>query len=353
MKILIYFLLIEFILSISLIHGENISINFPANVEIEEEFTINIVLHDFALDIYDIKIEMLNETKNIAKRYWEGEWKSTNYWMKEILNLSNSNEVDLKLKITENYKGINNFTIKIRDSKGKILEFGNNIINIAGTINEENEEPENNEEFQENSEIDVELEWDEDDIENENDFDIKIKVFNLENKEYDFRIWIENDENIISDRYDDESDNWNSGTYYLDNFFKGPGNKSGEVKMRIREDYKDLTGKAKIFLKIRDEKEFSEDIIVLKKKVVENNPAKKEPEQIKKLEVIAPENENIITSEVIRLGSKITNPESEDIKTISAVSYESKADKIKQYSLYAFAFLCVVIGILIAIRKLE
>ena len=337
---------------------ESIIVDFPDNVEFEEEFTINLVLDNFDIDIYDIKIEMLNETKNIAKRYYEDEWKSTNYWMKEILNLSEINEVNLKLKITENYNGTNNFTIKIRDSKGKIFEFENNIINIAGNINNKNEEPgnneksENNEEIQESS-IDIELEWDKDDVENKNDFNIKIKVFNLENKEYDFRIWIENDENVISDRYDDESDTWSSGTYYLDNFFKGPGNKSGEIKMRIRDSYKDFTGKAKIFLKIRDGKEFSEDIIVLKKEVAENNPTKKGQEQIKNPEAFVPDNENLVTGKAIKLGSKITNLESESIKTIDDFSYESKTEKVKQYSLYVFAFLCVIIGILIAIRKLE
>ena len=337
---------------------ESIIVDFPDNVEFEEEFTINLVLDNFDIDIYDIKIEMLNETKNIAKRYYEDEWKSTNYWMKEILNLSEINEVNLKLKITENYNGTNNFTIKIRDSKGKIFEFENNIINIAGNINNKNEEPgnneksENNEEIQESS-IDIELEWDKDDVENKNDFNIKIKVFNLENKEYDFRIWIENDENVISDRYDDESDTWSSGTYYLDDFFKGPGNKSGEIKMRIRDGYKDFTGKAKIFLKIRDGKEFSEDIIILKKELAENNPTKKGQEQIKNPEAFVPDNENLVTGKAIKLGSKITNLESESIKTIDDFSYESKTEKVKQYSLYVFAFLCVIIGILIAIRKLE
>ena len=357
---LLFGLILIIFLSKSL-NGQNIDISYPNEIKFEEEFTINLVLHNFVIDIYDIKIEMLNETKNIAKRYYEDEWKSTNYWMKEILNLSEINEVNLKLKITENYNGTNNFTIKIRDSKGKIFEFENNIINIAGNINNKNEEPgnneksENNEEIQENqeiSEIDVEIEWDEDDIQNENEFEIRIKVFNLENKEYDSKIWIEDDNNLISDRYDDKSETWSSGTYYLNNFFKGPGNKSEEVKMRIRDGYKDFTGKAKIFLKIRDGKEFSEDIIILKKELAENNPTKKGQEQIKNPEAFIPEDENLVTGKAIKLGSKITNLESENIKTTNHLIYESKTEKIKQYSLYVFAFLCVIIGILIAIRKL-
>ncbi len=63
---------------------------------------------------------------------------------------------------------------------------------------------------------------------------------------------------------------------------------------------------------------------------------------------------NSIVSESIKLGSqKIDNQESENIKTHDYVIYESKIEKIKKYSVFCFALLCVMLCILIAWRKFE
>jgi len=65
------------------------------------------------------------------------------------------------------------------------------------------------------------------------------------------------------------------------------------------------------------------------------------------------ENKSVV-SESIKLGSqKIDNQESENIKTHDYVIYESKIEKIKKYSVFSFALLCIMLCILIAWRKFE
>lgn len=208
------------------------------------------------------------------------------------------------------------------------------------------------------SEIYLEMNWDEEDIINGEEFEIEVKAYNLENKDYDVRIWIEFEANdtVISDRYgedDDGEEKWLSGKYYIYELFDGPGNETKKVDLRIRDDYEDFKGDAKIFFKIRDEIEIESYIEILEKKD-EGQKDASQPEQTTE-KIIGSEGNPSITGGVIRLGeSKETEKsETEDKETNKNIIYESKTEIIKKYSIFGFALLCVALSILLVLNKLN
>lgn len=222
----------------------------------------------------------------------------------------------------------------------------------------DNNEDENNEDS--NSEIYLEIEWDEEDIENKNDFKIKVHVFNLEDEDYDLKIWIENDDDeIISDRYDEGNEEWKSGQYYVNEFFTSSGNESEKIKLRMREDFEDFEGDAIIFARLRRGYEIEEDIEILETEEVVEETIEEDNEAVVE-EVVEETTINTpITGQVIKLGSSktkeanIDNSESEDIKTQGNIIYQSEDIKINQYAILGFAFLCVGLSVLVIFRKLN
>jgi len=200
---------------------------------------------------------------------------------------------------------------------------------------------------EEEPDIYLEIDWDDEDIINGQEFEIEIKAFNLKDGLYDFKVWIEFKENdtVISDRYDAEGEEWKSGKYYVDEFFEGSGNETEDIKLRIRGDYKDFYGRAKIFFKIEGEEENDEYIEILEKEEV--NEEEDVPKIIESMQT-AP-----ITGNVIKLGASESSTETEDIKTKDNIVYESKTELIKKYAIYGFALLCVGICILLGFKKLK
>ena len=329
--------------------GEEINISYPSSVNVGDEFNINVELIDFEEDVYDIKFEILNGSQNIAQRYWENEWKSTNYWMEGAINSTQSDKDSFRLKVVENYNGNNEIKIKVRDSSDDVEGFDSYFIDIIGISSNEDDDS--------NDDIYFELEWDEDNIVNKGEFKIKVKAFNLNDVEYDVRLWIEDNEKIISERYDYEEEKWKSGNYYLNNYFKGPGNKSEKIKMRIKDDYSDFIGGADLFFKIRNGVQIEEDIEVLEKKFGEIKEEELE-EKVEVLDIKIERTSEPVTSQVIKLGERKKSIDSgdgeqEDLKEENYIVYESKTEKIKKYAVYFFALLCVLMGILISWRKLE
>lgn len=229
------------------------------------------------------------------------------------------------------------------------------------TKNSENNcESENNPDDGDNGEIFLEISWDKKEIVNGEKFDIEIIVENLEDEKYDVKVWIEDDDgNIISERYDEENEKWKSGNYYLDEFFKGPGDEKDSVELRIKEEYEDFDGDATIFFKVRGIEEIEEDIEVIKEisenkletetvSTDPNDPYSKEYQDAIRKRV---EEYRATTGNVISLGNK--NLETEDIKTKGNIIYESKTETIKKYSVFSFALLCVALVILLAWGKLK
>ncbi len=184
----------------------------------------------------------------------------------------------------------------------------------------------------------------ENEMENGKEIEIEIKAYNLEEK-YDLKVYIENNGKIISEIYDKNSNKWKSGTYYLDDIFSGTGNKSAIVKIRIDEEYKDFVGEADIIAKIRKSGTSNildevNDMIIINQKATEENNNFVTGSVIETLE------EKNLTNSVIRLN----NRNEKDIKTQGI--WKSKSEYIKEYSLYGFALFCVIVIILLIIRKL-
>jgi len=343
------------IFSIYLVFGETIDINYPQQVIVGNEFNINLILNNFSQDVYDIKVEILNGTHNIAK-IWNGEsWQSTNNYVNDIINTSEINSYLFRINISENYNGLNNLTIKVRDSKSVIKSFSGYNINITPkAYNPQQNNPQtpvqNN---TSNPKASISIDWNDDEIINGDEFDIEVNAKNLKNQKYNFKIWIKDDEeNIISDRYGKDSSEkevWKSGNYYIYNLFEGPGNKTETIKLKIRKGFSDFSGDAEICFKLENQK--CEAIEVLKKEAVVN---KNNTEKIKIISK-ASESTNSISGDVIKLGSSksketITNNQK---NTDSNTVYESKNEKIKIYAIISFAVLCLGLVILVLFNKLN
>lgn len=181
-------------------------------------------------------------------------------------------------------------------------------------------------------------------MENGKEIEIEIKAYNLEEK-YDLKVYIEDNGKIISEIYDENNSKWKSGTYYLDDIFSGTGNKSAIVKIRIDENSKDFDGEVDIIAKIRKSGTSNildevNDIIIINQKATEENNQMITGNVIETLE-----KENL-TKNVIRLNNK----NEKDIKTQEI--WKSKTQYIKEYSLYGFALFCVVVIILLIIKRL-
>ncbi len=326
---------------------EAINFIYPSNVVVGEEFNVSLVLFNFSEDVYDVKVDIKNESNYIVARFWDDSWKE-NSWIKNPspIDTSQKNNETFRLNITENYEGINNITVKIKRSSVTSSDFEfTYLINISlgSSREEESNDSSPNDSSNSSASISYEIDWDKEDIVNGKEFKIKVKFFNLEDRNYDVKLWIENDSNdIMSERYDKENSEWSSGIYYIKNLSKGPGNKTYRIKIRIDENYQKFSGKADLFFRIRDMKKIEGEIVVLEKeKIIENNTASNnESEEIS------------VTGNVIRLG-KIEVVESESIKTKNYIVYESKTKKIKEYSVYGFALLCVVLCVLVIWGKME
>ena len=201
------------------------------------------------------------------------------------------------------------------------------------------------------------IRWEEEDIINRDEFEITIESYNLKTGKYNVKVWIEFDDNdtIISDRYDEENETWKSGTYYLDNFFEGPGNRSRGILLRIRDDFVDFEGDARIFFKIEGEEIKLEkyiEILEYEEKDNETEAADSQDEDVKN-EVLLSTNENLlITGKVIKLGNSDKN-ETENIKTQNNIIFQSKTELIKKYAILGFALLCIILSALFGFNKLK
>ncbi len=197
----------------------------------------------------------------------------------------------------------------------------------------------------------VSLEWGEEDITNSSSFEIIIKASNLESINYSVKIYItfKQNDTIISDNYNTLDDKWKSGTYYLQDFFMGPGNKSKEVEMKIRENYKIFKGEAWIHVKLKK----GEDVILQTNKSITILAGKnKTTEESVLLREMAEDNLTLENKQNNDTKSIINLNQQQQISTINKtkdnIVYKSKNEKIKDYATYGFAgFLIFVIAILL------
>jgi len=227
----------------------------------------------------------------------------------------------------------------------------------------QNNPPQNtsNTEQTSDSKISVKIEFDEDEIINGDEFSIDVKAKNLKNEKYNLKIWIkkEDNDNIISERYGEDSSGkkaWKSGNYYAYDFFEGTGNKTETLDLRIKKDYADFSGDAEICFKLEGFDEDCESIEVLEgenKKQEKEDSDKNNTEEIKTTVKISASNE------IIKLGGsefKEKTAGNNDINNKNPnnnIIYESKTEKIKAYSVIGFAVLCLGLVILVLFNKLR
>ena len=227
--------------------------------------------------------------------------------------------------------------------------------NLCQTETEQNQTQEDIEE--ENQEgntknITLELKWDEEDIINGEEFDIEVTANNLEQGDYDIKLYITEKENdtIISETYHEEENDWRSSTYYIEKAISGSGEESGTFTLRINEKYKDFDDNTKINIRIR--KSGSSNYLVEEIKNIDLIPrgenASNEEVILQKEEI---EEERVVLenqeTSVIRLGNK--KSEVIDKSKNGNLLYESTNEKIKKYSIYAFCIF--LIGVIIFLIK--
>lgn len=201
------------------------------------------------------------------------------------------------------------------------------------------------------AEVTYELNWNEDHIVNGEEFEILVDVEGKDDTLYDGKLWIENNDKIITDRYDSKKDEWRSSYYYINEYFEDGVNK---VRLIIDNEFSDFEGKTFIHFRLRGKEEIKETIEILGKKVkkeVKERSVKEESIIEEPIEEILEESQEIVL-ESISLGKKVATVEEKDINT-ELVVYQSKGTKIISYSVYGFAILCVLLCVLIIWRKLE
>lgn len=138
-------------------------------------------------------------------------------------------------------------------------------------------------------------------------------------------------------------------------FFTGSGNRTGYVKLRIKDSKRDFSGTASIVAIIKEYSASSEkaridkSIDVIKadssdliKTTTESSQSSNDREKVIQ-QIQNSQTNSQTTGDVIRLGKS-----SSSSKT---TVYESTNEKIKKYSIYAFALLIVLLIILFIFRK--
>jgi len=218
-----------------------------------------------------------------------------------------------------------------------------------GSVNScEPQTPDNNDDDE--AEIYLETSWDEEEIINGEDFEIEAKAYNLKDETYNLKIWIEFKENdtIISDRYDEKNEEWKSGSYYVDEFFEGDGNKTEKIQMRIRSEYKNFHDEALLKAKLEGEDYLLEKEITVLEKEEDNNQNdsedKNEEKNITKKATAQP------TGSVIKLGNR-SKLQQNDTREESKIVYESNNEKAKKYAIYALNIVLIAIIILLIKKK--
>ncbi|MEK6871891.1 MAG: hypothetical protein AABX16_03230 [Nanoarchaeota archaeon] len=324
-------IIISIFLALTYISAENVTLDYPAVVNAGEEFSVTVYLINFSDGDYDLKFEIMNSSKHIAKRFWENNWKSTNYWMNEAFT-NGEHEKKFTLMIHEEFEGNVEIITKVRHEK-KVSLFGGNFIMVQR--DEKNTNKKTGDQARE-----IDAHWNKEEIINGNIFTITLDHLPPENR-YDVRVWIETEYNIISERYDSVNDDWKSGMFYINDLH----GEEQKITIRMQKNYQNFSGKAHLIFKVRDWKETWQNIIVLPS--MNNTNDNKTIEKIRTMQ----EKNNSREESIIFLNTTVTGKIVS--KTEEAVAYESVNEHMKQYALFGFAFVCVMVCLLLVWKKLE
>jgi len=122
---------------------KEISLDYPSQVECEEEFYTEIEASNFEDGNYDVKIDILNEDEERIGKVWneeEKKWQSTNNYIISALEIENGQgDVKLKFKV-ENFEGEVILRPKIRETGSSAYDqFDDESFSVECNIQEESE----------------------------------------------------------------------------------------------------------------------------------------------------------------------------------------------------------------------
>lgn len=203
------------------------------------------------------------------------------------------------------------------------------------------------------------LDWDSEDVINGAEFEIDIKGHNLDDEEYDVKIYItfKSNDTVISDTYDDEDDAWRSSQRYVEKVLVGPENDSASLTLEIDEDFRKFDGTAKIRAKIREtgktaEKAYTERSI----KILEEE----EESLLDEGDTLTPVTTNSDSTtdstndlptgkkKVIKLGKRKESEELDE-ESSEVVVYESRNEKVQRYIPYGLSL--ILVGVIVVLIK--
>jgi hypothetical protein len=327
------------VLSLFLVAGQNISVSYPSSVDYGEEFSFEITLINFSIDVYDIKIYITNSSNNSIAEIWDGsDWITSYQYVNDIINTSESNISTFQMNITKIWDNNADIEITIKDSSNNREVFSGYTIDVDYEPSDDPPEDEN--------EVGIDLDYG-DEVRNGIDFSVDVDLEDLENMDYDIKVYIEDeDDRVISETYHESEDDWKSSNYYVDEIVTGSGDESITFQLRIKDDYEDFSGDVKIKAKVRETSsentvaEFEGDITILEKEEEDNDEPPPEEDDSNDDTEDEEVNEEIDDSGVIRLNI----PQQESIKTKeTSVFYKSKLEYMREYGIYGFAFMCIII----------
>jgi hypothetical protein len=167
-------------------------------------------------------------------------------------------------------------------------------------------------------------------IECNKEAEVELNLYNLKDIDYDAKIYIENAKSEIYDG------GWKSGNYYVNAAINGESSKKFKIKAKENGN--------KIIAKIRETGKTS--IAAEYSGSIEINCDESELDEENETENFSGEapSENELKEEAIYLQGK-------DIKTQKIAVYESKNKIIKQYAIIGFSGFCILVLILIILKK--
>lgn len=315
---------------IPLVFGE--TLNFPNSVICGQNFSV--YLETNLTGVFDVKIDIFNSSGSRISRIFNGEeWQSTFNYLNSAINTSVSNSSWFSINITEIFNGTSNINVTLRqDSKLYKSSYWLNvsylIISNVTTTNITINNPLSNKIV---FKIDAEDEFYSDET-----LDVSVKAFNLGNDSYDVKVYLtlEGSEEIISETYNEEE--WKSSNYYIDSIFSKV-NESEKVEVRLKDS--SYSGKIIINAKLRK----AGSIIAEDETSIE--AIKRTPEPA--IYTITDTLNNTYTSEKIEV-IELNKPQSIKSQEI----WNSKTQNIKDYAIYGFSLFCVLIMILLVMKKL-
>jgi len=335
------------VFSLVLVAGQNISVSHPSDIDYGDDFDFSVTLINFSAGLYDIMVYITNSSGNSIANAWNGsEWVPSSQYVNGAINTSESNSSLIRLNITKIWNDTADIEVRVRNEG----TFPGYTINVHYNPSGGGDDP------PEDDEVDVDLDYG-DEVRNGVEFTVDIDLSNLENMDYDIKVYVTyvEDETIISETYHEIGDDWKSSNYYIDELITGPGDESITLKLRIKEEYEDFSGEAKIKARIRETSsedvvgDFEGNIDILEQE--NDDPPDDDPDPPSSPPPDNDDNsadENIEDTGVIRLNI----PQQEDIKTKdSNVFYKSKLEYIREYGIYGFAFMCIII-IFILLRSI-